>query len=75
MSWIIEKLSGASATNSIMNLCHTLFVIAGAKALCFVFCSSGNIQIKYYSGPVDPLFPPPTPSATLSWQKPQYLEG
>ena len=46
MFWVIEAINEASATNSIMNPSHTLFVIADAKALCSILCSSGNIQIK-----------------------------
>ena len=46
-----------------------MYVIAHAKALCAILYSSGNIQIKSCWGPVD------APSVTLSWQKPQYLEG
>ena len=46
LSWVIEAINEASATNSIMNLSHTLFVIADAKALCSILYSSGNIQIK-----------------------------
>ena len=45
-----------------MCLSHILFVIADAKALCSILYSSGNIQILLGS-------------VTLSWQKPQYLEG
>ena len=38
-----------------MNLKHTLYVIADAKALCSALYSSGNIQIKGCWKPVDPL--------------------
>ena len=67
--WVTEAKNEASATNSIMNLNHTLYVIADAKLLCSILCSSGNIQIKSCWGPAD------LPSVRLSWQKPQYLEG
>ena len=53
-------MNEASATNSIMNLNHTLYAIADAKALFSVLYSSGNIQIKSCWGPVDP---PPTLSS------------
>ena len=69
--WVIEALSEASTTKSIMNLSHTLLVIADAKAaLCSILYSSGNIQIKSCWGSSDP-----SPSVTLSWQKPHYPEG
>ena len=45
--WVIKAINEARATNSIMNLSHTLFVIADAKALCSILYSCGNIQIKY----------------------------
>ena len=41
--WVIEEISEASETNSIMNLSHTLFVIADAKTFCSILYSSGNI--------------------------------
>ena len=50
--WVIETINKASATNSIMNLSHTMHVIADAKALCSILYSSGNIQTKRC--PVDP---------------------
>ena len=37
-----------------MNLKHTLYVIADAKALCSILYSSGNIQIICCWEPVDP---------------------
>ena len=43
---VIEAINEASATSSIMNLSHTLYVIADAKALCPILYGSGNIQIK-----------------------------
>ena len=52
--WVIEAINEASATNSIINVSHALFVIADAKALCSFLCSSGNIQIKYFWGSADP---------------------
>ena len=57
LSWVIEAINEASATNSIMNLSHTLFVIGDAKARCSILYSSGNIQIKYSWGRADPLPP------------------
>ena len=67
--WVIEAINEGNATNSIINLSHTLYVIADVKALCSVLYSSGNIQIKSCWGPSDPS------SVTLSWQKPQNPEG
>ena len=67
MFWVIETIKEASATNSIMILSHTLYVvITDAKALFSILYSFRNIQIK--NGPTCPslLFPP---SVTLSWQK------
>ena len=52
--WTIEAINEASATNSLMNFSHLLLVIADAKALCSILYYSGNIKIKYCSGPVDP---------------------
>ena len=34
--WVIKDINEASATNSIMNLSHTLYVIVDAKALCSI---------------------------------------
>ena len=65
--WVIEALNEASATNSIMNLNHTLFVIADAKALMLYslqFCNNSNKILLGFSRP-HPL------SVTLSLQKPQ----
>ena len=73
MFWVIEALNEASATNSIMNLSHTLYAITDDKALCSILYSSGNIQIKSSWGPADT--PQPHPPAKLSWPKPQYPEG
>ena len=70
--WVIEAISKASATISIMNLSHTLYVIANAKVLYSILYSSGNIQIKSCWGTADHPLPS---SVTLSWQKPQYPEG
>ena len=70
--WVIEAINKARATNSIMNLIHTLYVITDAKAYCSILHSSGNIQIKSCwgsSGPLCPLPLPPSPSVTFSWQK------
>ena len=39
-------MNKASPPNSIMNLRHTFYVIADAKALRSILYSSGNIQIK-----------------------------
>ena len=72
LCWVFEARKEASATNSIMNLSHTLYVIADAKALCSILYSSGNIKIKSCRGQQTLL---PSPSVTLSWQKPQYPEG
>ena len=63
---VIEAINETSATNSVMNLSHTLFVIADAKGLCSILYSSGNIQ-KNNAG-----IPPPV---TLSWHEPLYPEG
>ena len=52
--WVIEAINEASATNSIMNLSHTLFVSVDAKALCSILYNSGNIQIEYCWGTADP---------------------
>ena len=52
---VLEAINEASATNSIMNLSHKLYVIADAKALCSILCSSGNIQLKDCWGPADRL--------------------
>ena len=57
--WVIEAINEANSTNSIMNLSHTSYVIADAKALCSILYSSGNIQIKSCLGPVNPS--PPSP--------------
>ena len=57
-------MNEASATNSLMNISDTLYVITDAKVFCSILYSSGNIQIN-----------PPSPSVTLSLQKPQYPEG
>ena len=44
--WIVEAINEAIGTNSVMNLSRTLYVIAGAEALCSIHYSSGNIPIK-----------------------------
>ena len=71
--WVIEAINEASATNSILNLSHILYVITDGKALCSIDYSSGNIQIKSCWSPADLL--------TLPLQlhqfgkKSQYPEG
>ena len=59
--WVIEAINKARATNSIMNLSHTLYVITDAKTYCSILHSSGNIQIKSCWGPVVPSAPFPSP--------------
>ena len=44
--WVIEAINEASATDSIMNVSHTLYVITDSKALSPILYSSGNIHIK-----------------------------
>ena len=44
--WVIEAMNEGNATNSIMDLNHMLYVIAGAKTLCSILYSSGYNQIK-----------------------------
>ena len=39
---VIEAINEASATNSIINLSHILYVPSDAKALCSILYSSGN---------------------------------
>ena len=34
--WVIEALNKASPTSSIMNLSHTMYVIANEKSLCSI---------------------------------------
>ena len=62
--WAIKAINEASVTNSIMNLNHSFYVIADAKALCSILCSFGNTQINSCWCLVDP-----SPTVTLSWQK------
>ena len=50
---VIKAINKISATNSLMNISHTLYVIPDAKAFCSILYSSGNIQTKTYWGPVD----------------------
>ena len=65
--WVFEAINEASATNSIMNLSHTLYVIADAKAICSILYSSGNIQIK--SCWEQRTYPPPAVFLPLSYIK------
>lgn len=44
--WVIEAISEASATNSIMKLSNAYYVINDEKSLCSALYSSGNIQIE-----------------------------
>ena len=55
MFWVIEAINEASETNSVINISHILHVITDVKALCTIFNSSGNIQIKICSGLADSL--------------------
>ena len=41
--WMIEAISETSTTNAIMNLSHTLYVNADAKALCSILFSSEDV--------------------------------
>ena len=41
--WVIEAISETSTTNAIMNLSHTLYVNADAKALCSILFSSEDV--------------------------------
>ena len=59
--WVIEAIKETSVTNSIMNLSHTFYVTADAKALFSILCSSGSIEIKMCRVQRPPLRPP-TPS-------------
>ena len=34
--WVIEKIKETSGTNSIMNVSHTVYVIADSKELCSI---------------------------------------
>ena len=52
-----------------MNLSYKLYAIADAKVFCSILYSFGNIQMKYYCGPVGPVL------VSLSWKKSQYPEG
>ena len=45
--WVIEAINKASATNSLMNLSHTLCVIAEAKAFCSILYISEIVQISW----------------------------
>ena len=45
--WVIETINKASATNSLMNLSHTLCVIAEAKAFCSILYISEIAQISW----------------------------
>lgn len=63
--WVIQGIKKARATNHIMNLRQTLYVVADAEVLCSIPCSSGNIQIKTCWGSIEPS------SVRSSWEKPQ----
>ena len=65
---VIEAINEATATNSVMNYSHTFYFIAGAKAFCFILYSSESFQVKIW-------WVWTLSSVTLSWQKPEYLEG
>ena len=65
---VIEAINEATATKSVMNYSHTFYFIAGAKAFCFILYSSESIQVKIW-------WVWTLSSVTLSWQKPEYLEG
>ena len=54
---VYEAINEASATNCIINLSHTLSVIADLKALFSILYSSKTIQLKSCWGPRTP--PPP----------------
>ena len=41
--WVIEAINETSTTNAIMNLSHTLYVNADAKALCSILFSSEDV--------------------------------
>ena len=45
--WVIEAINKASATNYLMNLSHTLCVIAEAKAFCSILYISEIVQISW----------------------------
>ena len=53
--WIMEVINETSATNSIMNLIHTVYVITGAKVLCSILYGSGNISKKLLGSSGTPL--------------------
>ena len=55
MFWVFEAINEASEASSIINISHILHVITDVKALCTIFNSSGNIQIKNCSGLADSL--------------------
>lgn len=54
----MEVINETSATNSIMNLIHTVYVIAGAKVLCSILYGSGNISKKLLGSSGTPLLLP-----------------
>ena len=51
--WFIEAINKASTIKSIMNLSHTMYVIADAKALCSILYSFVNLQVKSCWSPAD----------------------
>ena len=55
---VIEAINEASATNSIMNLSCTLYVIADSNKLHSILNSSRNIKIKSCWGPLVPTLLP-----------------
>ena len=61
--WIMEAINETSATNSIMNLIHTVYVIAGAKVLFSILYGSENISKKLLGSSGTPSH---SPSVTLS---------
>ena len=52
-------MNKASVSNSIMNVNHTMYVIADAKAFCSIVYSSENVQVKSCWGPENQPNPPP----------------
>ena len=59
----MEAINETSATNSIINLIHTVYVIAGAKVLFSILYGSGNISKKLLGSSGTPSH---SPSVTLS---------
>ena len=50
----METIKKASATNSFMNIIHTLYIIADAKSISSILYSPGYIQVKSCWVQVDP---------------------